>query len=281
MCALAGSSDDLLGGASMTEDHEYFASDAEFTNEDARLRLIEEGADEVTIQCLTRLGIGAAWRCLEVGAGAGSIAVWMGEQVGANGCVLATDIDTRHLQWITAPNVDVRVHDILADPLETDMYDLAHCRAVLEHLRDPERALLQMFASLRPGGWLVVEGADFSRFASVDKDHPLASTFDAAMQKVIAFIDSAGVFDPFIGPTLEARLEAIGVADIGTGDTGQVLNGGTPMAVMYARSWQRFDPILKERGILTDDEISGRDEALYDDTFTFEYGGTAAWGRHP
>jgi SAM-dependent methyltransferase len=265
----------------MTEDHEYFASDAEFADEDARLRLIEKGADEVTIRCLTRLGIGARWRCLEVGAGAGSIAVWMAEQVGANGYVLATDIDTRHLQWITAPNVDVRVHNIQTDSLETDAYDLAHCRAVLEHLRDPERALRQMFASLRPGGWLVVEGADFSRFASVDKHHPLALTFDAAMQKILAFINGVGVFNPFIGPTLEARLDAIGVEDLGTEDTGQVLNGGTPMAVMYARSWQRFDPALKERGILSDEEISGRDKALHDETFTFEYGGTAAWGRHP
>jgi ubiquinone/menaquinone biosynthesis C-methylase UbiE len=265
----------------MADDHRYFATDAAFADEDARLRLIEQGTDEGTIRCLIRLGIARGWRCLEIGAGAGSIAAWLGEQVGPDGYVLATDIDTRHLQWIDAPNVVVRTHDIVMDPLERDSYDLAHCRAVLEHLGDPDQALGQMVRSLRCGGSVLVEGADFSRFASVDKQHPLASTFDSAMQKVLSFIASTGTFDPYFGLTLAERLAASGVEDISTEDVGQTLNGGMPMAVMLAMSWRRFDPALKERDILTDDEVSARDEALHDDSFTFQYGGIAAWGRRP
>jgi SAM-dependent methyltransferase len=270
-----------IGDSQVTDDPRYFATDAEFTDEDARLRLIEEGSDDGTIRCLARLGVAPGWRCLEVGAGAGSIAAWLGEQVGAKGYVLATDIDTRHLQWIDAPNVTVRTHNIVTDSPEIDAFDLAHCRAVLEHTHNPDRALRQMVASLRYGGWVLVEGADFSRFESVDKQHPQAATFDTAMRKLLSFIDSAGIFDPFIGPTLAARLEAVGMEDIGTEDVGQTIQGGTPMARMLAMSWQRFDSTVMERGIITDEEVSGRHAALRDETFTFEYGGIAAWGRRP
>src|SRR5262249_20305982 len=43
------------------------------------------------------------WRCLEVGAGRGSMAVWLAEQVGANGHVVATDIDVTYLGRLDSP----------------------------------------------------------------------------------------------------------------------------------------------------------------------------------
>jgi ubiquinone/menaquinone biosynthesis C-methylase UbiE len=33
------------------------------------------------------------WRCLEVGAGRGSMAVWLAQRVGPSGHVVATDVD--------------------------------------------------------------------------------------------------------------------------------------------------------------------------------------------
>jgi ubiquinone/menaquinone biosynthesis C-methylase UbiE len=46
------------------------------------------------------------WRCLEVGAGRGSMAVWLAEQVGPTGHVVATDVDTRYLERLDVPNLD-------------------------------------------------------------------------------------------------------------------------------------------------------------------------------
>ena len=122
----------------MTNDSTYFALGAEFAEEHRRLQLIEQGCDTHTVRCLTRLGVAAGWRCLEVAAGAGSIAAWLGERVGPSGYVLATDIDTRHLEWIRAPNIVIRTHDILAGGLGADGFDVAHCRGLLEHLADPD-----------------------------------------------------------------------------------------------------------------------------------------------
>jgi len=146
----------------------YFAADADLDDEAARLRLIEQGSDPGTFQRLVRLGVTAGWRCLEVGAGAGSVAAWLSDQVGPTGHVVAVDIDTRHLDWLTAQNVTVRAHDIVANDLETHHYDLVHCRAVVEHLHDPERAMDQMASALRSGGWLMTEGADFGQYRSVN-----------------------------------------------------------------------------------------------------------------
>ena len=44
---------------------------------------LEAGLDENTKTRLSALGIAAGWRCLEIGAGSGSIARWMAKLVGA------------------------------------------------------------------------------------------------------------------------------------------------------------------------------------------------------
>ena len=66
----------------------------------ARLAALEAVFDSGTIRYLDGIGVGDGWRCLEVGAGGGSIAAWLARRVGAGGCVLATDIDTRFAEEI-------------------------------------------------------------------------------------------------------------------------------------------------------------------------------------
>jgi 2-polyprenyl-3-methyl-5-hydroxy-6-metoxy-1,4-benzoquinol methylase len=106
-----------------------------------RLAAIEAGLDPFSIECLQKLGVGAGWHCLEIGAGGGSIAEWLCRQVGPSGRVVATDLETKFLQAIEAPNLEVRRHDITADPLEPAAFDLVFARKVLEHLADPGSAL--------------------------------------------------------------------------------------------------------------------------------------------
>ncbi len=70
-----------------------------------RLTMIEAWLDPVTIRHPTARGVTNGWRCLEVGAGGGPIAAWLGAQVGAAGHVLAIDIDIRLLDAIDIPNL--------------------------------------------------------------------------------------------------------------------------------------------------------------------------------
>lgn len=126
-----------------------------------RLTALETWLDPGTIRHLEALGVVPGWHCLEVGAGGGSIAAWLGRRVGPAGRVLATDIDTRFLDTLDVPNLDVRRHDVVVDALPEASFDLVHTRLVLAHLPTRERALRRMVSALRPGGWPLAEEMDF------------------------------------------------------------------------------------------------------------------------
>src|SRR5437762_2556781 len=158
-----------------------------FTHEDKaereRLAAIEAAANPFTIECLEKIGVGEGWRCLEVGAGAGSIAEWLCRRVGPNGKVVATDLQTKFLETMEAPNLEIRRHDITTDELEAGAFDLVSARKVLEHLADPTAALRRMAAALRPGGWILVEDSDLASFLRVS--FPQRERFERAYMKFL------------------------------------------------------------------------------------------------
>src|SRR5215471_20129066 len=79
--------------------------------EDDRLSLLERIFDPISRR--RRAMVRPGWRCLEVGAGRGSMAVWLAQQVGETGQVVATDIDISYLSRLQLPNLEVRRHNIL------------------------------------------------------------------------------------------------------------------------------------------------------------------------
>jgi len=72
-----------------------------------RRALLEMMCDPWTIRHLGIVDVETGWRCREV-AGGRSIAAWLCSQVGADGHVMATDIDPRFREAIAAPNLEVR-----------------------------------------------------------------------------------------------------------------------------------------------------------------------------
>jgi methyltransferase family protein len=69
------------------------------------------------------------WRCLEVGAGGGSIAAWLCDRVAPEGDVVATDMDTTVLRERSRPHLEIRVHDALEDALPDGAFDVVHLPA--------------------------------------------------------------------------------------------------------------------------------------------------------
>lgn len=126
-----------------------------------RYRALSELFDPSAFRHLDALGVGAGWRCWEVGAGGRGVPDGLAARVGSTGLVLATDIDTSWLED-TAPVAPLRVlrHDVGTDDPPAGGLDLVHARLVLTHVPTRERALATMVAALRPGGWLVLEEAD-------------------------------------------------------------------------------------------------------------------------
>ena len=78
--------------------------------ERARLRLLEEHHDPLTASQLDAIGVGVGWRCLDAGAGGGSVTRILAERVGATGSVLAVDLDISLLEGLASERVEVRRH---------------------------------------------------------------------------------------------------------------------------------------------------------------------------
>jgi SAM-dependent methyltransferase len=113
--------------------------------------------DPVTRRHLDRLGMTAGWRCLEVGAGAGSVARYMSERVGPDGHVIATDIDTTRMSGSCPANVELRRHDVGTDALPECAFDIVHTRGVLVFVLQRRSAVTRMIEALKPGAWLLIE----------------------------------------------------------------------------------------------------------------------------
>jgi len=162
---------------------------------DRRLRLLEACHDPHTIARATALGVGPRWRCLEAGAGAGSIARWMSRQVGRRGHVLAVDIDTTLLSDTTAPNLEVRQLNLVTDQLPTSAFDFVHARLVLMHLAEREHVLDQLVGALRAGGIILLEEYDFAcaRATMSGPARPMLEGVLNVMEAGGARLDAAGV----------------------------------------------------------------------------------------
>ncbi len=203
--------------------------------EDDRLALLERIFDPLSRE--RRELVRPGWRCLDVGAGRGSIAMWLAERVGKNGHVVATDIDITYLKGINLPNLEVRQHNILEDPLDVlglGSFDLICSRFMLFWLPGrQEQAIRRMVECLRPGGWLVDEEGDWGMVAPVDASHPYAASFDRTW-RAGEWWTSRG-YDPSFGRKLPTLFERCGLKNIRHEATAEVVRGDS----QWAWWWQQ------------------------------------------
>jgi SAM-dependent methyltransferase len=222
------------------------------------------------------LGIQKGWCCLEVGAGHGSIARWLAAQVGPQGRVVATDLNPRFLTEMQVPNVEVRQHDIRTDPLERGAYDLAHCRAVLAHMPDPQLVVGRMVEAVRIGGWLLIEEGDFSSLRAVEAAHPLAEAFNRQTRELCERVVHASAADLYFGRRVRGLLEDAGLSEIGNEGGTLIVQGGEPEARRQGLGFQA----LMERGFLSQAECAELQKTLSDPSFSYTAPTAfAAWGK--
>lgn len=262
-----------------TSAHRYIHADTPYDDELPRLRLLEGRYDEVTRRRLGIAGDLTGARCLEVGAGAGSVVRMLAEAVGPAGEVVATDADPRFLAELDLPQVTVRRHDIVTDDLEQGGFDLVHCRALLLHLSDPERALRRMAAALRPGGWLLAEDADFCSLAAADDSHPRAADFNRVTTAITnGFMH--GSLDPWFGARLPGMVDALGLELRGDEAPAFERVGGGVEARLFIHSFGLSRDSMLAAGTCSEAELTAVLAAFADPTFAFvDSLSVAAWGR--
>jgi 2-polyprenyl-3-methyl-5-hydroxy-6-metoxy-1,4-benzoquinol methylase len=265
----------------MTDDDRYFARRNEQTAERERLDLLASNFDPTTQRRLLMLPLALEGaRILEVAGGSGSMAVWMADRVGPRGRVLATDLDTSHLESRQHPRLEVRHHDITAEPPERDAFDVAHCRLLLMHLiGTAATAIKHMVAALRPGGWLLVEEPDFTSSQVLSVDHPGTTAIPRLEHRSSEALLAAGVMDCAFGRRLQPLLAAAGLDDVNHQGHVTLHRGGGPWAQQAVQAYSLMESQL--RGKAVDEETwTAAMAAWRDPAFEFvtpiNYG---AWGR--
>ena len=241
-----------------------------------RLRLVEDIHDPLSVRQLDTIGVGEGWRCLDAGAGGGSVTRMLAQRVGATGSVLAIDLDTSLLEGLADGCVEVRAHDLLGEPLQDGGFDLVNVRLLLMHLPTRLEALRRLAAAARPGGWVTAMDPDLTTVELIGA----SLTWERAWS---VFLDAlvAGGWDPGYGRRLGRELRAAGLVDVEATQIGSCGPGGSPLLMLLSLTIER----LRERmlGLGADAEQIDEARRLLEDpanTFTAQTTHTAH-GRRP
>jgi len=92
-------------------------------------------------------------RVLEVGCGMGNFAERVARKTSAE--VIATDLSPRMVEIARERGLDARVADVQELPFGNDEFDCAVANAMLYHVEDLDRALIELARVLEPGGRFV------------------------------------------------------------------------------------------------------------------------------
>jgi SAM-dependent methyltransferase len=227
----------------MTSDYVY---DQGFADERARISGMEALWDPGSRALLDELGIGSGWKCLEVGAGGGSMVAWMAER-GAH--VTAIDIDTRFIESLASDAIEVRRVDLRADELPQAEFDLVHARLVLEHLSDRTQILQRLAATLRPGGWIVIEDYDWSCFGFEGDDPGMNKVTEAIM----GFMQQAG-FERDYGRRVVDEIADAGFTDVRGEGRARIIDSTSPGFDFFRLSFESLKGAVVDAGLLSAEE---------------------------
>ncbi len=236
-----------------------------------RLDSIQRNVDSHTVLVLNGLPITSSWNCLELGAGAGSIAYWLADRC-PDGRVVAVDIDTRYLDPTRAPNLEIQQVDVTGEDYEPAGFDLIHARYLFCHLPVRDAIIARAVGWLNPGGWLVAEEpyllpADTSPF-------PLIQRLMTAYERTYAEHGA----DMTWARRLPAELARNGLIDVAfSGNLGC-------MGCLGKDRWfpliRQAGPSLIADGLVTEADLTQFFDLLKDPTFVdIPQVTISAWGR--
>ena len=237
-----------------------------------RLALMSRLLDPMHRGHIERLGVGPGARTLEVGCGNGSVSAWLARRVAPGGRAVAVDLDLS-LVDADVPGLEFRQGDIVAGPVQPLDFDLVTARAVLHHVSDAEAAVVNLVASARPGGAVLLIEPDF---LPVSVAEPEVRAF---WDGWLAWSRGQGI-DYFIGRRLPAMLSGLGLEEVrATAETAHY-NGGSAWAVYWRQTVAELRTRLVASGRLDDRSIDTflarcADPAWWTQTIAF----TAAAGR--
>jgi SAM-dependent methyltransferase len=266
----------------MTDSDHGYAFDNAVAGQRDRLRALEAVFDPGTFRRLGECGVAPRWHCLEVGAGAGSVARWLAERVGSDGSVLATDLDLTTFGEPGHHQLTTQVHDLTRDPLPEGRFDLVHVRFVLAWLPDPATAVRRLVEALRPGGLLVAEDLDFvSAVPDPAMDPESAELLARVVHAHLAVVVDRSGFDPTHGRRLRSRLEDAGLVDVAAEGQATTWRDGEPGGELWRLTFAQLREPMVRAGLVGGPEVDRAVELCRSGLSYLSPLAVAAWGQRP
>ena len=236
-------------------------------------------------------GIAPGMRVLDVGSGAGDVALLLADLVGPDGAVVGIDQNPAILATATARARDLGHRNItfvtgdVSDATFDRGFDAAVGRLVLMYLADPVAALRRIAGHLRPGGVVAFQEADFTSFAHSVPPIPLMADIHDWIRGAFA---AAGC-DTQIGFRVRRQFLDAGLPAPRL-QFNTVMGGGEDFAgyTFTAATLRSLLPVIERAGLATAAEIDVdtlpdrlRDEVVAADASITTISVVGAWSTLP
>ncbi len=221
-----------------------------------RLRFQHGVWRENTGSFLDRLKIRKGWKCLDVGAGPGFVTMELRERVGASGEVAALEPSEFYLAWLADQARQHRWKNIRGiqgtaetAPLPAKYYNLVFIRWVIAFVPNPERFLIPLIESLRPGGIIALMDYWYEGLSL----YPQGGAFDGAAEAVRKYYRSGGG-DPYVTGKIPGIFRAHDLEVVDFTPT-QMAGGPNSDIIEWAhRFFVPHLPLMAEKGNCTKEE---------------------------
>ncbi|MEU1897839.1 AMP-binding protein [Nocardiopsis dassonvillei] len=227
-------------------------------------RFLAAAYDPMTTERLEQTGVGPGWHCLEVGAGGGSVALWLADRVAPGGSVLATDIKPERIP--AAEGLEVVRHDVVRDPLPEAAFDLIHSRLVLLHIPERIAVLDRLVRALKPGGVLQLDEFDITYGpALLMPDAESQKLYEEFQEAKTRLMIRAGA-DPAWGRNAAEAMRSAGLVDIDPRPRLELWNADSPGVHLIAHHTRHLRDAFVDEG-MTDERLAEVRALLADPSF--------------
>lgn len=198
----------------MAETDSYLLGRADAEAERLTRQIVTLGSDSEAQ--LDRIGIKHGEKVIDLGCGPGGVLHLLAERVGKRGHVLGIDRGRHFVELAQGfvksrglTQVEVREGDAYDTGLPRASFDGGHMRLLLVNVPEPERAVRELVALVRPGGWVASFEADYLPCCC---DPPLPA-LDRLMEAYAAYA-CAQKIDLAVGRRMHRMFREAGVTDI-------------------------------------------------------------------
>jgi ubiquinone/menaquinone biosynthesis C-methylase UbiE len=240
----------------MTETDSYLLGRADAEVERLTRQIVTLGSDSEAQ--LDRIGIKHGEKVVDLGCGPGGVLHLLAERVGRTGHVLGIDRGRHFVELAQGfvksrglTEVEVREGDAYDTGLPRASFDGGHMRLLLVNVPEPERAVRELVALVRPGGWVASFEADYLPCCC---DPPLPA-LDRLMEAYAAYARAQKI-DLSVGRRMHRMFREAGVTDISVDAIVHVFPEGHERRWFQKRLIDNVRERMLEGGFVTRDDLA-------------------------